>query len=321
MLKIVIIGAGELGSRHLQAVSKISESCEIFVVEPNTDSYKKAITRFNEVNKNTYHIIHPSNTIDMLPKDIDFAILATNADVRCSILLKLITKLSIKYYIIEKVLFQSLDEYCEIEKLIEEKNIVAWVNCPRRVYPFYKELKSQTRSKAIRHMSVIGSNWGFASNSIHFIDLAAFLIDNYDYKVNYLNIYEGPYEAKRKGFYDFHASMHIEFENGATLNIKSIPNAKLPFFVNIYFDDIIYFIRDWEGKYIIQNMDKEVFIGEYNVPYQSQLTNEIIEEILCNGDSSLTTLKKSIQLHKPFISKLLTKVNKNNNIWNKCLIT
>ncbi len=49
MYKIALIGAGQLGSRHLQALAKINLEISIEVVEPNTQASEVAKQRFNEI--------------------------------------------------------------------------------------------------------------------------------------------------------------------------------------------------------------------------------------------------------------------------------
>jgi pyrroline-5-carboxylate reductase len=38
MKKIALIGCGNIGSRHLQALAKSSFNCEITIVEPNSEA-------------------------------------------------------------------------------------------------------------------------------------------------------------------------------------------------------------------------------------------------------------------------------------------
>jgi predicted dehydrogenase len=58
MKSIVIIGAGQLGSRHLQALRLIDEPIRIQVVDPSHESLKVAEERFNQVKKDFFGEIH-----------------------------------------------------------------------------------------------------------------------------------------------------------------------------------------------------------------------------------------------------------------------
>jgi saccharopine dehydrogenase-like NADP-dependent oxidoreductase len=48
MMNIVIIGAGHLGSRHLQALAHLEEQAFVQVIDPSEDSRTIAEKRFKE---------------------------------------------------------------------------------------------------------------------------------------------------------------------------------------------------------------------------------------------------------------------------------
>ena len=52
MKNILIIGSGELGSRHLQALTKTNININIQVVDPSNESLKIASERFKEFPEN-----------------------------------------------------------------------------------------------------------------------------------------------------------------------------------------------------------------------------------------------------------------------------
>ena len=62
-----------------------------------------------------------------------------------------------------------------ISKLLVKKNTKGWVNCTARLWPFYRKLREEIISEKRIKIGVSGSNWALASNTIHFIDLLAFL--------------------------------------------------------------------------------------------------------------------------------------------------
>lgn len=51
---IVLIGAGQLGSRHLQGLKKIYTAVNIDVVDPNIDSISIAKERYEQVDNNPF---------------------------------------------------------------------------------------------------------------------------------------------------------------------------------------------------------------------------------------------------------------------------
>ena len=78
MKNIALIGAGQLGSRHLQALAQVKQPISIQVIDSSSDSLKVAEARFNEVSSNFKGKISFHNDISSLEKNIDVAIVATN---------------------------------------------------------------------------------------------------------------------------------------------------------------------------------------------------------------------------------------------------
>ena len=49
MKKITLVGCGNIGSRHLQALVKLPFETEIQIIDPNENSIKLAKSRLNEI--------------------------------------------------------------------------------------------------------------------------------------------------------------------------------------------------------------------------------------------------------------------------------
>ena len=111
MVKIVIIGSGQLGSRHLQALSLLDRPALIFVVDPNEDSLKLAEKRFLEISNAGNRIVDVKycSSIDKIPNHIDLAIISTNSDIRRAIIENLLNCCRVNYLILEKVLFRIME--------------------------------------------------------------------------------------------------------------------------------------------------------------------------------------------------------------------
>ena len=118
MYKILIIGAGQLGSRHLQGILGSNITATIEVVDPSDLSIKNAIERSLEINydKNKLKVNFYHN-LNQISKEIDLCIIASTADKRFDIINSLLTSSKVKNLILEKILFQSINEYDIIDKL------------------------------------------------------------------------------------------------------------------------------------------------------------------------------------------------------------
>lgn len=313
---ILIVGAGQLGSRHLQALALCLTPCEIFVVDPLAESLKVAKSRFEEINGHSKHNVYYQSYIDELESDhFEIAIISTNADKRSKVIKQLLTTKSISIFILEKVLFQSVMEYDEIEMLFKRTKSKAFVNCPRRMFSFYKEVKESIFYETPIHIEVIGNAWGLGCNSIHFIDLFNFLTgENIIDWNSYLD--DGYLESKRQGFKEFTGSLTGRSPKGNSLSLTSYRNGVVNTSVRISTPNRRYVIEESIGRAWIVEFDNKLNISEidFTMKFQSQLTNIVVKQLFESGTCELTTYDQSSELHLNFIKTILGHYNKYQDI-------
>lgn len=127
---VAIIGAGNLGSRHLQALALTDIPLAVQVVDPSEKSLDVAKERWQEmpinplVERVTFH-----KELDELNGNFDVVIVATSSKPRRAVVEKLLAKNKVRYMILEKVLFPRLSDYEDVGRLLERHNVKAWVNC------------------------------------------------------------------------------------------------------------------------------------------------------------------------------------------------
>ena len=109
--KIALIGCGNIGSRHLQALVKLPFSTEISIVEPNKSAQRIGVERLNQIkiNKKKQNIFWYSS-INELKNKFDVVIIATTAKDRVKMINRLL-KMGNTRFLIEKIVCQSLSEY------------------------------------------------------------------------------------------------------------------------------------------------------------------------------------------------------------------
>lgn len=326
MNNIVIIGAGQLGSRHLQALAKLNVNTKIVVVDPSEESLKIAKIRFNEVLTSSNRKINAiyTSSIDKIDFAIDLAVIATNSDVRLQVLEKLLFRKQIKNIIIEKVLFPKLEDYDIALKLVRDYQIKAWVNCSRRMWPFYKTLKEILKDKKILSVNIYGTNWGFSSNSIHMIDLISYLCEKELYSIKELVISDDISESKRKGFIDFNGSITGILGEDIDFKITSYRDGNLPLLIEIAALEELHIINETTCDHFYGNhvTNWKITNEKFSIPYQSELTNIAFNQIIETSECSLTPFETSVKLHIPLISHLLNElsIKKNMKVAN-CPIT
>ena len=118
-MNILIVGTGQLGSRYLQGLAACSTILEIWCFDPSLDSLKTAKERWKSVGgSSSIHRINWTQDYSELPKIIDLAIVATNADVRSQVLkavLQIYSILSLKLIKLNnKLLFFQVFLKCKI---------------------------------------------------------------------------------------------------------------------------------------------------------------------------------------------------------------
>jgi len=313
LIQIGVVGAGQLGSRHLQALAFLREDCVIHVVDPSASSRELALKRFKEeTSRSTQIRTEFPVSISELPGNLDIVIIATNSDVRRQVIEQLLEHSRVKFLILEKVLFQKLDDYDSIRKLLETHSVNAWVNCPRREWPSYRALKRRLFGKQVYGVYVSGSNWGLGCNSIHIIDLIAFLCGKSEYTLSteLLDPFLTP--SKRSGFMEFTGILNGMFSSGPCFSIASYAQGTLPDIIEVCGDGFRWIIRESEKKiWVSSDADQWHWLEEsFDVPYQSKLTNLVIERVLQTGECDLPTYPESALLHKTLLSGLLAHMTK-----------
>ena len=305
---IAIIGAGQLGSRHLQGLSNINQDVIITVVDPISDALELAQKRFKEMPLNScVRSVNYHQDIPWLDGEVDLAILATNADLRRNVIEELVNNSRVKYLILEKVVFQSVDDFKEVMLLFEEREIKAWVNCPRRIYPFFRKLWKETIEADLLKISVKGSSWGLASNTIHMLDLLAFLSGQIEINIDFRDLDDKVYEAKKKGFIELGGRLWAETDRGDVLELIDDRQKDIPSQLNIEFNESSFEIDQQQGLVRACSHDGNKYDERsFHMPLQSDLTAGVAEEILKTGSSSLTPLDESYLLHCPMLDAFNT---------------
>ena len=327
MASILLLGAGELGSRHLQGLAKIVGENSIFVIDPSKDSLEISEKRLNEMqNRNLNNKITYNSELFNIPDQIDLAIISTNADIRKKLLDDVVNIKDIKNIILEKFLFQKESEFYEIGELLKNKRINAWVNCARRMYPEFRAIKQKLLNKQIRDIRVSGSNWAMASNSIHMIDLFSYLTGSDEYIITDNFLFNHIYENKRPGFIEFNGKIKGRFINNTQFCISCYPGYKADIQIEILLEDSLYIIKQIEQKLIIQRKQNNNWFSEevdFPVYFQSNLTHLVVEQILKEKKCDLPTYNESMKLHLPLLkvfTEQFKKMQKTEDIY-KCPIT
>ena len=324
MIKNLIIGAGELGSRHLQGLLKFDKKQIIYVLDTSKSSLNIAKERASEIEFE--HTIKYITDWDNIPSELDLVIVATGASVRSKVVTKLLTICNVKNLVLEKILFQDVESYSGIRELITNTNTATLVNHPRRMFKHYKEIKNViTESDENVSFQVFGGNWDLACNALHFIDLFSFLSQSEVKSIDFEGIDNNIIKSKRLNCIEFTGTLKGVLKNGNDFNICSLEGDYEDITISVLTKSNRWIIQEGSAQKII-HLSKENNFNENITPFinefQSNLTTRIINDLLVEGKTTLPSYDDACSSHIPFIKGALIRYSEITGInTNICPIT
>lgn len=306
---IAIVGCGQLGSRHLQSLKRISYPLEIQVFDPSESNLMIAKERYESFPGISHSISFHNSLIDV-NKKIDLAIIATNSDTRYLAFTELIKFSSVTNIIFEKLLFNLRDDYAKALDIVKNNSINAWVNCSMRTMPFYNSLRGFIKGNPV-YYNVLAGNLGLVTNSIHYIDHVQFLTGAKDFTLDTSLLRSELIPSKRKGFFELTGSLIVKFSNGSLATITDYHKSNLPCIVQIVSEDFRCISKESEGKVLIQSSKNNYNWDEFEakIPYQSEMTAVVVDEILNHGDCELVEFERSCKSHVLLLDGLADFIN------------
>ncbi len=306
--KILLIGAGQIGSRHLQGLKHIKTHTNIFVYDSSQTALKIAKERWEEVNVNFGGDIFFLDSMDALPREVNLVIIATDSKNRLSALQSLLQIAEVKFIVFEKFLFPATKDYDIASILLNKHNITAYVNCPRRLYPHYREIKELLSKDAEPfNFTFEGSNFGLASNAIHSIDLFNYFLGGELFSLDFSYIDEDIIQSKRKGYFELTGKLLGVNEHGSLMNICSYNTGTAKNLVTVSNSSRRYYISEREGYYMYadDNNNWQWKKIDFTVPLQSVLSYKFADDILQKSTCELITYDTSAQLHLQFLQGVI----------------
>jgi predicted dehydrogenase len=310
MKKCLLIGAGQLGSRHLQGLIKNLTKLEIYVLDPSENSIKIAKEREKEI-IHTHKVVY-TQSWEKLPGYFELVIIATNANIREHVIYKLLEKHKVDFLILEKVLFQELAAYQRVHDLLVQNNVVTYVNHPRRLFESYINIKTKIDLNTTGVYNVVGGNWGLGCNALHFLDLFVYLSGKKLKEINVNSIDDKILESSRKGFVEFTGTLTGHLSDCSFFSITSLQGESSSITVTIFNNEQRFIIQEGGTPQIYQLNKKNLFNFEkefFKTQYQSDLSTNIAQELLENGFCLLPTYDESRHTHELFITEMLKKYN------------
>lgn len=297
---VLLIGAGQLGSRYLQGLSAIEDSLSVTVVDPSEHSLAVARERLGQVPLVSAHVVQFSTSLKDVSQQIDLALVVTPAHCRARVVTELASSHQVKAWILEKVLAQNCEQLDQIEQAFVGHSQV-WVNTPRRLMGWHQAIRSQLlpADSAPLHVRVSGGSWGLACNAIHYIDLVAWWTQTSVQSVHPegLGVWM---QSKRPGFHDVFGTLRVTYADGSELELCSHSGSEPTQIA----------VATPQGEWVIEESAGRVTrpVGQQlhgQLSFQSQLTAPLVKQILNSGCCELPNLAESAAQHRPLLTALL----------------
>lgn len=299
MYNIAIIGVGGIGKRHLESVLKSNMQLQIYIV----DSDQRTV---DEVVASNGNRVVGGTSVDILPREIDVAIIATSSAVRRVVFEQMIEHSTVRNVIFEKVLFQRKEDYFEVDRLLKKKGIYAWVNCARREQNSYIELQKSLEKVNNFTFHLTGGNWGLGCNGIHILDLIQFLSGSRECHIDNLNLLPVMEDSKRAGYKEIFGTVLGNCGKCQGFSITCYKDSSLPAHIILSGENIRYVIKEGNQKILVMRQENEWIAEEKEFPiyYTSQTTRLIVEKILNTRSCNLPEYEEAMQLHLLYLEPL-----------------
>lgn len=310
----MIVGCGELGSRHLQSVAQLSEVGEIQVVDPRPEARELAKERLAEVNQSNRKIsVRWLTSLEEASPESDLCIVATRAKERPALARKA-ADLGVRLFLLEKWVAPSMEQMEELKEFMEKKGLSAWVNLKARGYPFHQRAKKLLDSGEPICFSVVGGNLGLANNGIHVTDLFVFYTGSDRIEGVGSSIDPILHPSKRGGdLFDLSGILLGETRNGSRFVLsyrKDLDAAEVYTLQSSRYR----FIADPYQRWAVESAADSGWRWR-SVPFEgnvlvSSMTQGFVREILMKGTCMLPTLEESLVSHRFILGELKPHFNR-----------
>jgi hypothetical protein len=301
---VLIVGAGQLGSRHLQGLAKCSHPLRVYVVDVNPDALQVAQQRWFDVSdaKSTDKVVSFHSGIEESSKSVDVAIVSTTARKRVNLVTLIRQHIAVRYWLLEKVLVQSSYELRKLQLAFESDSRV-WVNTPRRMLAWHKLIGDKLVKNAPLHLRVTGKAWGLACNSVHFLDMLAWFSGESLTQISTDGLAKKWIEAKRPGNREVMGELVAQFSGGSTATLAVEPGELSDLWYQFDLEDSGFTWRIDEEMGVAVRSDGLSIPGR--LPYQSEVTPLLVDQLLSTGQCELPTLATSAEIHRVFLDAML----------------
>jgi Oxidoreductase family, NAD-binding Rossmann fold len=311
-IRILLIGAGEIGSRYLQGFAR-SKNLTIMatVVDGSLEAQTKAQGRLQEVEgweavRTQYH-----STLGEIAEgcEFDLIILATSSIPRHGLMKTCLSRFNCKRYVLEKVVFTSSLQYEDVMAETERLGVRCWVNTSKRYFPAFQFLESLLAECSDRtiEVEVDSGALGIGCNSIHFLDLTAYW-SNATMREAKLDISE-IIDSKRSSYKEIVGKLEANFDDKTSFVFKSSAT-HVPWVLKLKNKNFMAFVHEGGTKLLLtRSPDWKWETLNFKAPYQSEITENFLHDLFLSNKPLLATLEQVYVLDSLLLNEIQKKMS------------
>lgn len=317
--RVLIVGCGNLGSRHLQAVASLPLVGEIDVVDSDPKAFEKARNLLGEISpRETPVTFRWGVTPGEMARGGDLCVVATQAKGRCELVMKVHEILGYKKFLIEKVVSQSVGDYENLLDYAKRHGLSVWVNCKARAHPSHKRMKANLKRGEPVVFTVAAGNHGLAQNGVHSADLFMFYSGEKEIIQSGASVDSVLHPSKRgKEIFDLSGTLRGKTKKGDEFSLSFMIGSNAPAHFSIA-SPSYRAVADDAMKWFYESRPEEGWRWE-KVPYEanlmvSNMTKTFAYDILQAGTCELPTAEECFPAHRfvlealqPSFEKLLNR--------------
>ncbi len=274
-MNALLIGFGNIGFRHFQAMLSNDQILKITIIDQNIETSLK----LNSI-ETEKKITFLKSISEINHTHFDFVVFALPSDVMMRELNQ-IKNIHADFALFEKPFAQSKKNYQELTDQIQKCFKYNHINCQRNAWQGYHFIRDIVQiSDASVHVEVSGNQWGLGCNAVHFIEIFKLITNSTDLEV-ISSVIEKTNLTNKRGvqYEDFNGTIGIKNEKGNTLQITSgnVSDQIGNVFLTVYLNQMPKYLIDDEAG-IVFDFEKKIF-HEFPKAYVSSTTAALIDAV------------------------------------------
>lgn len=297
--KALLVGCGNIGSRHLQALAGVSEISDIDVVEVSAAARAIGLRRLAETRPRPGLRVRWLESLAKVSCRSDLAIVATTARARISLMRELLAQ-GHQRIVLEKPACQSPGEYDALISMVHSAGAQCWVNTPRRYMAAYREIRNVVQGQVPISLTVTAGNAGLGCNAIHYLDLFCWLSGEYAIEMD-AQLWPAIFPNKRgPDFVEFAGTLHAWTSRGDHVTVTFLPiNAAQPYpvLVQVASQELLVCFDEGEGHLLAPRAPDTFTLRQFQSEHVSETTRKIVRDVLHSDGCALPTIDETRVAH------------------------